>query len=467
MSSSVALGNVIQEGTLIAAEGSSSSITLKKDDGPYRIFGITVLVLMFGAFFLWSTFAPLDQAVVSMGRTVVASQNKVVQHMDGGIVNKIHVRDGDIVTAGTVLLELDDVQLKAQLDSTEGQLWEVEASLERLRAERDGVPLQWTTAHLKTIPTDIIKTQEKLFEARQQAQVSGQNALKQRQPQAQEQIIGLQQQITGLEARFDTLVKRRNSLDQDIGRLQGLFNQRLISDIELREKERESTQLEGDMASTKAEVARSKAEIARIREGMTETGHQVVLNREEYLKEVSTQLSELQARRTQLHSQQVAVLDKLARIVIKAPVDGKVKGFEVVTVGAVLQAGAPIMEIVPNGQAFKIIAEVEPAHIDVISPGLDAEIRLSVFDNARYFPVIYAKVDDVSADTLTDPSTKMSYYKTSLSLKPESLSLLDKEQLELVSGMPVEVMILTGERTLLDYLLKPFTDMLARAFNEA
>ncbi|OQX08774.1 MAG: hypothetical protein BWK73_24485 [Thiothrix lacustris] len=467
MNNSVALGNIVKEGSLIAAEGRASSITLKKDDSPYRLFGILVIVLMFGAFFLWAAIAPLDQAVVSMGRTVVASQNKVVQHMDGGIVSKIHVRDGDIVTAGTPLMELDDVQLTAQLNSTEGQLWEVEASLERLRAERDGIPLKWTAEHLRTIPADIIKTQEKLFEARQQAQLSGQNALKQRRPQAQEQIVGLQQQITGLEARLTTLVKRRNSLDQDIQRLQGLFNQRLISDIELREKERESTQLEGDMASTKAEIARSKTEIARIGEGMTETGHQVVLNREEYLKEVSTQLSELQASRTQLHSQQVAILDKLARIVIKAPVDGKVKGFEVVTVGAVLQPGAPIMEIVPNGQAFKIIAEVDPSHIDVISPGLDAEIRLSVFDNARYFPVIYAKVDDVSADTLTDPTSKMSYYKTSLSLNKESLSVLDKEQLQLVSGMPVEVMIITGERTLLDYLLKPFADMLARSFNEA
>jgi epimerase transport system membrane fusion protein len=256
-------------------------------------------------------------------------------------------------------------------------------------------------------------------------------------------------------------------LELDIKRLQELFAQRLISNIELREKERESSQLEGEIASTKADIARAKTEISRIKESMTETGHQVVLNREEYLKEVSTQLSDLQSRSSQLRSQEVALLDKLSRTVMKAPVDGKIKGFEVVTVGAVLPAGATVMEIVPNEQAFKIIAEVEPNNIDVVSPGQDAEIRLSVFDNSRYFPVIYAKVDDVSADTTVDPSSKMSYYKTSLSLKPDSTSVLDREQVTLVSGMPVEVLILTGQRTLLDYLLKPFTDLLARGFNEA
>lgn len=467
MSNQAILGNVVSEGGLILADGGAAGITLKKDDRPYQIFGLVVLGVMLVSFMLWAALAPLDQAVVAMGRTVVASQNKQVQHMDGGIVSKIHVRDGDVVKAGQPLLTLDDVQLKAQLDSAEGQLWETDASLVRLRAERDGVALSWEGHGLENVSADILKTQEKLYEARKQAQVAGQEALKQRQPQAQEQIVGLQKQIGGLEQRLVTLGKRRGSLEQDIKKLQGLFAQRLISDIELREKERDSAQLEGDIASTRADIARSQAEIARIRESMTETGHQVALNREEYLKEVSTQISDLQARSIQLQAQRRAVQDKLDRVVIKAPVDGKIKGFEVVTVGAVLQSGAVIMEIVPADQAFKIIAEVSPNDIDAISPGLSAEVKLSVFDNARYFPTIYAKVDDVSPDTLVDPVSKVSYYKASLILEPESLPILEKEQANLVSGMPVEVMILTGERTLLDYLLKPFSDMLSRSFNEA
>ena len=169
----------------------------------------------------------------------------------------------------------------------------------------------------------------------------------------------------------------------------------------------------------------------------------------------------------ELQSQRSSLEDKLSRIEIRAPVSGKVKGFNVVTTGAVIKAGEPIMEIVPHESAFTIHARISPMDIDVLHPGLKAEVRIPAFDGSRYFPRLYSDLQDVSSDVYVEEKADSVYYKATLTIDNATMDVLRNEKLQLISGMPVEVVIKTGERTLLDYLTKPLRDMVVKAFNEA
>jgi epimerase transport system membrane fusion protein len=193
----------------------------------------------------------------------------------------------------------------------------------------------------------------------------------------------------------------------------------------------------------------------------------VTLLKRDFVKEVIANRRELEASWTELQAQQRALVDKLSRIDIRAPVGGKVKGFNVVTTGAVISAGAPIMEIVPHESLFTIHARVSPMDIDALYPGLKAEVRIPVFDSARNFPSLYSELQDVSTDVYVEEQSDEAYYKATLTLDEETMAILQQQNLQLISGMPVEVVIKTGERTLFNYLVKPLQDMVVRAFNEA
>ncbi|EIJ34250.1 HlyD family type I secretion periplasmic adaptor subunit [Thiothrix nivea] len=446
-------------GTIGLPADSVAGIELPKNESPYRFLGGLMLFITFVVMGGWAAFAPLDSAVVTVGKVIVASQNKKVQHLDGGIVKEINVHDGDLVKAGQPLLVLDDTQLRAQLDNTNGQLWETEASLERLAAERDGrEALVWDagleqTSRDNPVLQEILKTQNELFSARRQAFVSEKSVLAQRLAQSNKQIGGLEEEL-------QSLGKRRTSLGEDLGSLNKLVAREMVAKSLVRQNERDYEEIKGD-------IARSSAEVARLNDVVAETQHQMVLRREEYLKEISSSISELQAKQIQLKSQQAALQDKLGRLVIDAPVTGRVKGFELTTLGAVIGPGSLIMEVVPTEQAYKVIAEVSPQDIDVLVTGQAAEVKFSIFDDARYFPTIFANLIDVSADTLVDEKSKASYYKATLAIQEDSMKVLDEKGLSLVAGMPAEVFLETGERTLLDYLIKPLRDMVERAFNEA
>jgi epimerase transport system membrane fusion protein len=446
-------------GAIGLPNGSAAGIELPKNESPYRLLGGVVLFVTFVVLGGWAAFAPLDSAVVTVGKVIVASQNKKVQHLEGGIVKEIHVHDGDMVKAGQPLLVLDDAQLLAQMENTQGQLWEAEASLGRLVAERDGrETLVWKgdleqASRDNVVLQEILKTQNELFNARSQAFVSEKSVLAQRLAQSNKQIGGLGEEL-------QSLGKRRASLGEDIGSLSELVSREMVAKNLLRENERDYEELKGS-------IARNNAEVARLNDVIAETQHQIVLRKEEYLKEISSSISELQAKQIQLKSQKTALEDKLGRLAINAPVAGRVKGLELATVGAVIGAGHLIMEIVPAEQSYKVVAEVSPQDIDVLTTGQAAEVKFSIFDDARYFPTLFANLIDVSADTLVDDKSQASYYKVTLALQEDSMKVLDEKGLSLVPGMPVDVFLETGERTLLDYLIKPLRDMVARAFNEA
>lgn len=433
-------------------------ISLPMDERPYRLLGLGVLFLTFVVFGLWAALAPLNSAVIVAGQVTVASQNKQVQHLDGGLVKAIHVHDGGVVTAGQVLLELEDTQWRSQLENVQGQLWDVDAALMRLAAERDGLDkLSWPDELQKSsvspVLAEILKTQAQLFTVRRQALAAGQDILVQRLAQTQRQIEGTEKQITSLR-------NRRNSLGDDVKSLEKLAGQNLVAKSTLRQNQRDYEELEGD--TTKA-----VSEVARLGEVLAETRQQMLLGKEEYLKEVGTEISNFQTKRIQLLAQKQGLEDKLSRVAITAPATGKIKGLNMVTVGGVITAGHVIMDVVPSEQEFKIIAQLSPADIDSITPGQVAEVKFSLFNNARNFPVICADLIDVSADTLINQSSQMPYYKATLSIQQDGVIFLKNKGITLVPGMPVEVLLQTGQQSLLNYLFKPLTDIISHAFNES
>ncbi|HHC73547.1 MAG TPA: HlyD family type I secretion periplasmic adaptor subunit [Thiothrix sp.] len=456
---SQALGNVVLEGEIAQTKSDPAAFMLNKSDVPYRIFGVLVLLLTFGVLLYWAATASLHSAVVAQGKVIVASQNKTVQHLDGGIVKEIHVKEGAQVKKGQALLTLDDAQLKAQLDNVKGQLWEIDLDIQRLSAERDGkaklklsVKDKPKTKAEKALVADIMATKRELFKSRKRALVSQKAVLDQRLAQSQKQIVGAEEQIASLN-------RRRDSLQKDVDSVQALATQDLFPRVQMRERERQLEEIRGNLASV-------KNEIARLQEVISETEHQKILSDDEYVKEVSSLLNDNNRRRIQLQSERELIEDKLSRIVIKAPDSGKVKGLEIVTKGAVIGSGAPIMEIVPNDTNFKVTAQLSPTDIDSVHLGQQAEIRFSAFNNAQYFPVMYAKLIDKSTDTLFDDATQMTYYKVVLKVENEGLDILKKEKVQLVAGMPADITLLVDKRTVLEYLIRPVKRMLEKAFHE-
>ncbi len=436
----------------------AADTALKTDDRLYRMAGLAILLLTFGIFAGWAALAPLQSAVVSVGRVIVASQNKTVQHLDGGLVRHIRVKDGDVIKKGQLLLQLDDEQLKSQLESVQGQLLESSANLQRLNAEASGFEeLEFSAALRKqaedTGEREILLTQMHLFASRRQALSSERNILQQKVVQSHTQIRGIKKQI-------ETLKEQLYSLKKDLTGLRNLAGKNLVSKAQLRERERQRSQLKGDLAAR-------EADIAQLQEVIAETKHKIIGLDRDHIKEVNTHQRDLQAQRIRHLAKERSIRDKLTRIDIRAPVSGKIKGFEVVTVGAVISAGSAIMEIVPLEQDFMVTAEISPMDIDALAPGLRAEVRFSVFDKGTNFPTLYADVLDLSADVFTNEVNGSLYYKAWLTVRKKSLDILLEQGATLISGMPVEVIIQTGERTLLDYLVRPLRDVTARAFNEA
>jgi epimerase transport system membrane fusion protein len=440
-----------------AVEKTAPLPTLQMDDKPFRRFGLFVTIGMLGGFILWAGFAPLKSATVGPGKIVVESRNKVVQHLDGGIVAEIYVKEGDLVKKGQPLLRLSDTQTKAQLNIINSQLWEAIANLERLTAEHNGqetLVLSKRALALQSEPkmAQYLTTQAELFKVRRQAYHSEQSVLKQRVGQSKQQIQGLEQMIVSEQSRAQ-------SLKTDVKDWQSLYEQQFADKVRLREMQRQLTELEGDITG-------KQSEIARLKQVTLETEHQVLLRQQEYLKEVSDQMRDAQAKQSESEARSVALTDQLRRIEITAPDDGRVVGFDVVTVDAVIEPRRPIMQIVPTTEhGFLVMGHVQTTDIDMVALGQRAEIKFNAF-NTSYLPVLYGHVSSIGADALMDEATKMPYYDVKVIPEPEAVAALEKQGWQLVSGMPADVYIITRERTLISYIIKPIRVMLSRAFNE-
>jgi epimerase transport system membrane fusion protein len=423
------------------------------DDRSVRAIGIIILIVTFGILGTWGYLAPIDSAALAPGYVAVKSHRKTVQHLDGGIVSQLLAKDGDVVKAGDVLLILDGTEVKAQLEILRGQHITLAAQLARLIAERDQLnqikfpdDLQdLSDAHI----AEARQGESQIFTSRKSAYQGEISVLNQRASQ-------LSSKIKGLEGQRTSKQELMKSYGDEVHDLKELLAEGFANKQRLRDIERNHANATSDVAALSAEIAGNEIQIG-------ETKLQILQIQKKFQEEVAAKLGEVQAELYDVAQRLLATTDKVIRTEIKAPANGRVLGLSVHNVGGVITPGKPILDIVPQKEELIIDAQVSPMDIDRVIVGLLAEVRFSAFKQALT-PKMQGKVINLSADRLTDEKTGMPYYQAQVELTPDSFEKLG--DMELVPGMPAEVLINTGERTVFEYLMQPITNAFARAFIE-
>jgi epimerase transport system membrane fusion protein len=432
----------------------TSNDGLPGDDLELRIVGYAIVLAIFGGLGGWSAFAPIDSAALAPGVVTVQSYRKTVQHLEGGIVRRLNVEEGQQVAAGDVLIELEGTQFQAEMEVLRVQQLALQTEEARLLAERDSAPAV-VYPESADLPSDdprvveIRQGQDALFAARRKAYAGEVSVLEQTVAQLEAQIDGLQSVIRSKRALLD-------SYAAEIEDLRGLLEEGLTDRQKLRELERSSVEQQGEVAEL---IATSAAAEARINESKL----RILQVEREFQTSVAAELGDVQARLADVNERLASAADRVERALIRAPVAGRVLELEVHTVGGVITPGQPLMDIVPELESLVVEAQVSPLDIDRVRVGLPARLRFSGFKRSRV-PEVHGTVTSVSADRLENAATGVAYYRARVELEPGQIELLDG--VELIPGMPVEAMINTGSRTLLGYLWEPVSESVTRSFRE-
>ena len=405
----------------------------------------------------WTALMPLAGAVVVPGNLVVQSNVKTIQHPTGGVVAEIPVHNGMRVAVGDLLLRLDPTQAQASLQVVSKQLDESRARIARLIAERDGLPQPEVPAELagrleESAVKDLLVSEETQFKARASARYSQKDLL-------QSRVAQLGEQIGGLDAQVASKAKQLELIAGELTGVQDLYDKRLVPITRLTTLQREAARIEGERGQLISAIAETKAKVG-------EAQLQIVRIDQDFRTEVVKELGEVQGKEGELVQRGVAARDMLDRIELRAPTSGIVHQLAAHTVGGVIKAGDAIMEVVPDSDDLQVEARLQPNDIDQVRVGQKALIRFSAF-NQRTTPQIVGLVSFVSADVSHDQTASaanVSFFTVRMTLPEDELRRL--AGLQLVSGMPAEVFMQTGSRTMMSYLMKPITEQLQRAFVE-
>lgn len=430
-----------------------------RDDGwtarGFIRFGLICVILLGGGFGGWAATASLKGAVIASGQLRVETNRQVVQHLDGGVVAEILFRDGDVANAGDMLIRLDDTRLSSELAALESQLYEIIARRGRLEAVQTGAetiefdPELLEAAAANPDVAKLIKGQQALFDASLDARLKEKAVMAERKLQFAEQIRGAEAEVKSLERQSELI-------EEELVGQRRLLASGNIRKGQVLALEREAARLLGESGQLIGEIARLRGQISEI---------DVELSRMDatMLEEAISQSRELGFRELELKERRFSLKDQLSRLEIRAPVGGIILDSTVHALKSVIRPAEPIMYIVPSDSELVVDARVEPINIDQMYPGQDAVMRFSAF-NTRTTPEIFGKISKTSPDVTLDEQTGLSFYKAEVKMNEGELEKLEGQ--ELVAGMPVEVYIQTGERTPLNYLMKPITDYFQRAWTE-
>ena len=412
------------------------------------------VLIVAGVFVLgWAALVPISGAVIVAGSLVVQSSVKKIQHPTGGVVSSIFVRSGSKVNAGDELLRLDETSAHSNLQVLARQLDEIRLRIARLNAERDGLAEpKWPSdisAELSAVERDrLLASERDLFAARMRAR-RGQQEL------AKSRIEQLEKQISGLEAQLASNTKQVSITADELKNVEKLLAQKLVTMGRVTTLQREAARLDGMDGQLASQIAETRNKV-------NETRLQAIQTDENLRSEAVRDLSEAEAKEGELIERKIAAEDQLKRTVIRAPSTGTIQELAVHTLGGVVTPGEVMMAIVPAGDGLEIEARLSPDKIDQVHAGQKAHVRLSAF-NSRTTPELVGVVDLISADVV-HPQSGSAYYDVKVSLPVEEVRRLG--HLKLVPGMPAEIFLETGSRTMLSYLFKPMTDQLSRMFRE-
>ncbi len=441
------------EGAAPPADGSLSLKTNWSFDRELRA-GLRALVIVGVLGGGWATFMPLAGAVVVPGNLVVQSSVKTIQHPTGGVVAEINVQNGSHVAAGDLLVRLNATQAQASQQMISKQLDEMRAKIARLSAERDGLSQLEIPAELAAREDDetvkaLLVSEQSLFKARFTARQSQKDLL-------QSKVAQLTEEISGLETQVDSRAKQLELIQGELTGVQDLYDKRLVPLTRLTALQREAARLDGERGQLISSIAETKSKIG-------EAQLQIVRLDQDFRTDVVKEMGEAQGKEAELAERGVAARDQLDRIEIRAPTSGVIHQLAAHTINGVIKAGDAIMEIVPDTEDLQIEARLQPQDIDHVHTGQMAFVRFSAF-NQRTTPQLTGTVSYVSADTSHDQQTNASYFTVRVTMPDDERRKLAGQQL--VPGMPAEVFMQTGSRTMTSYLFKPIVDQMRRAFVE-
>lgn len=431
-----------------------AAVDIDTDPSRHARLGWLIVLLGVGGFLLWAIFAPLDKGVPVSGTVTVSGNRKAIQHQTGGTIEQILVKEGDSVKAGQPLVKMNDVQVKSAAEMTRVQYYSARATEARLIAERDGKKTIEFSAELDGAKSDPrvannIMLQQQLFSSRLsslQSELAG----------VDESIAGLKAQLSGLKEALDSQKQQQVFLKEQLAGMRDLAKDGYVARNRLLDLERTYAQINGGISENIGNIGRTQRQIA-------ELTLRRMQRQQDYQKEVRSQLSEVQKEAEALENRLKSQDFDLANVLVRAPVDGTIVGMNVFTQGGVVGSGFRMMDLVPVDDPLVVEGQVPVNLIDKVHPDLEVELIFPAF-NQNTTPHIPGVVTQISADRLVDEKTGMPYYKMKAMVTPEGKKLLKDHQVR--AGMPVEVFVKTGERTMMNYLFKPVIDRAKTSLSE-
>ncbi|MHC8391484.1 HlyD family type I secretion periplasmic adaptor subunit [Pseudomonas sp. MDT2-39-1] len=417
--------------------------------------GLWLVLAGFGGFLLWSWLAPLDAGVVATGTVKVTSNRKAVQHLSGGTVEAILVREGDAVKKGQEVVRLDSLRAVAEQGAVSAQYIVSKTVENRLEAERDGRDVvNYDPELLKRFGNDhrlvaAMNLQQRLLDTRR-AGLAGEISI------LQENLAASAVQLKGLQQVYGARASQISFLNQELQGTRVLAAEGYVPRNRLLELERSNA----DLSAGQAENLNN---IARIRSQTTEIKLRILQRQHDYQKEVESQLTDTAKENTTLADRLRALDYEVTHTVIRSPIDGMVQSLSIATIGGIIQPGFKIMEIVPDNEPLQVDAMIPVQAIDKMVPGLAVDIAFPAFNHAQT-PNIPGRVKTISADRLLDEESKQPFYLAQVEVTPDGMSLLGSNHIR--PGMPASVTIKTGERNLMSYLLKPMLERVDSSFKE-
>jgi protease secretion system membrane fusion protein len=442
-----------------AAEVIAHDVTpleVNTDARPYSRLGWLIVLLGVGGFLLWALTAPLDKGVPLSGTVAKESNRKAVQYQQGGTIQEILVKDGDVVKAGQTVVRMNPVVAKSAFEITDSQYLTSRATEARLEAERDGrktiaFPPDLEQRRSDPRVAELMTLQSQLLASRTsslQSELSGMD----------ESIAGLKVQIKGLEESRDSKKEQIKLLKEQLDGMRDLAKEGYVARNRMLELERTYAQLQGAISEDIGNIGRARSQVIELTLRKSQ-------RTQDYQKEVRTQLADTQKEAEALGARLEAQKYDLANVEVKAPVAGTVVGLAVFTNGGVVNPGFKMMDIVPSDDPLIIEGQLPVNLVDKVHDGLKVELIFAAFNTNRT-PHIEGEVETVSADRSVDERTGTPYYKVRVKVTPAGQKMIAAHKLNIIPGMPVELFVNTGERTMMNYLLKPVFDRAKSSMSE-
>ena len=421
---------------------------------PVAFAGYTLIAMTFGVAGVWAAVAKLDKAVIATGFVETETNRKTVQHLEGGIVRQILIKEGDHVTEGQVLFRLEQVQAEANNESLSNQLDSALALEARLVAERDGArkiswPKEFTDRLIEPTLSHTLDDQIHQFEERRGSLEGQKNVIESR-------IVQLHKEIDGISIEKTSTESQTTYINQELVGLRELAGKNLVPVTRVYAMERERTRLEGS-------VGRAVADMAKAESSIDEMNIQIQELTQKFQEEVASSLLDARQKIADLRERLSVSQDVVNRLAITAPRAGMVQNLKVFTIGQVLRGGEPLLDIVPDNDALVVHAEFSTTDIDNVFAGMTSEVRFPAF-HSRTIPVMLGKIESISHDRLLDESTHQYYYLGLVSLNRADIP--DEYRSRVRAGMPAEIIVSSGERTVLNYLVGPLSSSLRKTFRE-